>query len=144
MELTEYIKNCKTVLVPLVMLLIIVRIIVLVMTPDGSAMYFIRQIICTLGWFGVAYFMFNCSLDLRPGRYNKQEITHMKHVAFWATIACVARLVSTVVYYWPLLVNNMVMTAHNFIEVITWTLLAAFFGLYWRARAVEKNFSDDI
>ena len=138
MDLMNRIRSCKSWLTTVILLLIILRLSVLALSPDGSILYLVRQVICTVAWGGVAFFMMNCSMDFYH-TIDKQRIRYMKKVAFWAMIACLARVTSTAVYYWPVVSGNIVMSAHNIVELATWILLAVFFGCYWRLRDQQED-----
>lgn len=138
MKLTARIKRCKSYLTTVILILVVLRLSVLVFSPIGGAMYSARQIICTAAWVGVASFLAHCPLNVNT-IYELHDITHMKNVAFWAMIACVARLASSAVYYWPLVSTDILMSAHNIAELAAWALIAIFFGYYWRIRAVQEK-----
>lgn len=142
MTRAEVIGLTKTIAVPLIMLLVLLRLCMLVLTEDADMFYFVRHGIYTVTWLAVAYFMFHCSMYMHRRSFAKEEIRYMKQIAFWAMIACVARIIVSTIYYWPIVTVEVWPSAHCVLELSVWAILALFFGSYWRIRAEQENEMD--
>lgn len=142
MNISEKIGFSQTLAVVAIMLLVLLRLFLMLLTDDVDLFYYIRHSIYTVAWFALAYFMFHCSMYMRMQAFVKEEIVYMKKIAFWAMLACVARVIVSAVHQLPIVTNEMWQLMHCVLELLVWTILAVFFGCYWRIRAEQENSMD--
>lgn len=139
MDSADTIRDYKAALVPLIVLLILLRVGMMWLTVEYSIEYMLRQILYTITWAAVAYFLSYCSMLESADLFEISELRYMKHIAYLAALACAVRVIVTVVCFWPLISYAVWPSAYNIVEIIVWGLLGTFFFCYARMRAKQER-----
>lgn len=131
--------RCSTLLTIVLALLFLLRLLMMYLSADLGATYLIRQSIYTIVWLTLLLFFHNyvmIEVDKHP---VKEDIHTMKIMTFFAMLACLGRVVTTLIYRWPLVTIEIFTSINNILEIAAWALLTVFFFAYWRMKCKNDN-----
>lgn len=144
-------QTTKNLLILTLVALVLVRVVMMVLsasywesTTSSLLWYLTRHSVYTLAWLSIAVFAANFTLKSTENLMNIQ-IQQMVNSAFWATLACLARVVVTgghLVSIWGEIWGRPWIMAHNLLDLVVWVLLTLFFYRYYKIKKKQQQKED--
>lgn len=131
--------RCSTLLSIVLIVLFVLRLLMMYLSADLGSSYLVRQSIYTIAWLSLLLFFHNYVMIEVDEYPVKEDIQTMKKMTFLAMLACLCRVVTTVIYRWPIVTIEFFVSVNNILEIAAWSLLTIFFFAYWRMKCKQEN-----